>query len=217
MANNKKLEEVERFLEQEIVPRYDAFDAGHRRDHVHHVMRESRRLAAHYPRVNRSMLLVAAAYHDLGLEVGREVHHLESGRIIRQDHRLRRWFTTCQIETIARAAEDHRASAGHAPRSIYGRLVAEADRQIDGDTIVRRTIQFSLAHCPGLDREGHYRRFLDHMAQKYAAGGYLRLWIPESDNAARLAAFRALLSRPEELRRAFDRAFDALTGNQDLH
>ncbi len=202
--------EIAHFLEQEIVPRYDAFDAGHRRDHVHYVMNESQNLAQYYPSVDRAMLLVAAAYHDLGLEVGRKVHHTESGRIIRQDQRLLQWFTAEQIEIIAQAAEDHRASSDHEPRSIYGRIVAEADRQIDGDTIVRRTIQFSFKHYPDLSKEENYARFIEHMAEKYDEGGYLKLWIPESANAKRLLAFRQLLHQPVALREKFDEIYDSL-------
>lgn len=44
--------------------------------------------------------------------------------------------------SFAQAAEDHRASGRSEPRSIYGKLVAEADRVIDCETIIRRTIQF---------------------------------------------------------------------------
>ena len=201
---------IREFLEREIVPRYDAFDAAHRREHVHHVMHESQQLAQHYPTTNRDMLLVAAAYHDLGLEVSRKVHHIESARIIRADERLLQWFTPQEIETIAQAAEDHRASSDHEPRSIYGRLIAEADRQIDTDTIVRRTIQFSFKHYPGLDREGNYERFVEHMKEKYAEGGYLKLWIPESDNARRLAEFRSMLKDHETTREKFDEIYDKL-------
>ena len=199
------------FLECEIVPRYEAFDAAHRCDHAHAVMSKSLELSAYYPEVNRAMLLTAAAYHDLGLCEGREHHHEVSARIIRADERLRRWFTTDQINIIADAAEDHRASSGHAPRTIYGRLVAESDRLIDGATIIRRTIQYGFKHYPHLNKEQHYRRFLDHMSEKYAEGGYLRLWIPESDNARRLARFRQLLRKPEQLRAAFDATYDELT------
>lgn len=208
---NDKYNEIATFLEQEIVPRYDAFDAGHRCDHVHYVMQESQRLAHYYPTVDRAMLLVAAAYHDLGLEVDRKTHHTESGRIIREDQRLLRWFTAEEIETIAQAAEDHRASSDHDPRSIYGRIVAEADRQIDGDTIVRRTIQFSFKHYPNLDKEENYERFMEHMAEKYAVGGYLKLWIPESSNAQRLADFREMLKDSKAIRQKFDEIYDKLT------
>lgn len=211
-----KLDEIASFLEQEIVPRYDAFDAGHRRDHVHYVMQESLRLAQYYPTVDPEMLLVAAAYHDLGMEVDRKTHHTESARIIGQDKRLLKWFTPEQIEAIAQAAEDHRASSDHEPRSIYGRIVAEADRQIDADTIVRRTIQFSFKHYPGLNREENYQRFVEHMAEKYAPGGYLKLWIPQSSNAQRLAQFQATLSDPVATCAIFDRIYDKLITQKDI-
>lgn len=213
---NDRHNEIATFLEKEIVPRYDAFDAGHRRDHVHYVMQESQLLAKHYPTVDRDMLLVAAAYHDLGLEVGRDVHHTESARIVREDERLLQWFTDNEIETIAQAAEDHRASSNHEPRSIYGRIVAEADRQIDGDTIVRRTIQFSFKHYPNLSREENYQRFMEHMAEKYAEGGYLKLWIPESSNAKRLADFRKMLKNPVAIREKFDQIYDELTSQDNM-
>ncbi len=211
----KQYNEIAEFLEREIVPRYDAFDAGHRRNHVHYVMEESQRLAQHYPTVNRAILLVAAAYHDLGLEVDRKTHHTESARIVREDDRLQRWFSSDEIETIAQAAEDHRASSDHDPRSIYGRIVAEADRQIDGDTIIRRTIQFSFKHYPNLNKEENYQRFLEHMAEKYAEGGYLKLWIPESANAQLLAIFREMLKDPVAIREKFDEIYDKLTKKQD--
>lgn len=210
---NRRHDEISAFLEQEIVPRYDAFDAGHRREHVHYVMQESQRLAQYYPTVDRDILLVAAAYHDLGLEVGREVHNTESARIVHEDERLLQWFSVDEIDIIAQAAEDHRASSDHEPRTIYGRIIAEADRQIDSDTIVRRTIQFSFKHYPGLTREENYHRFIEHMAEKYDEGGYLKLWIPESSNAKRLHHFRKLLHDPTALRKKFDQIYDTLINN----
>ena len=130
-----EFDDIQAFVEEEIIPRYDDFDAGHDRSHVKTVISQSLDLAKHYPEVNRCMLLVAAAYHDLGLAFGREKHHIHSARIVREDTRLRRWFNQKEIEVIADAAEDHRASSDHAPRTIYGRIVAEADRIIDSNTI----------------------------------------------------------------------------------
>lgn len=205
----RQIDEIREFLEREIIPRYDAFDAGHGRDHAHYVIDESLRLASHYPQADRAMLMVAAAYHDLGMEVGRDVHHTESARIVREDVRLRRWFTPDEINEIAQAAEDHRASSDHEPRSLLGRLLAEADRQIDGETIVRRAVQFSLSHYPQLDRDAHRRRVESHIREKYGDDGYLKLWIPESDNAARLAEFRKVIADGNALRELIDRVFAA--------
>ena len=206
----RDFEEIRDFVEREIVPRYDGFDAGHGRDHVQTVISQALSLAQYYPDVDRCMLLVAAAYHDLGLAFGRELHHIHSARIVREDERLQQWFNEDEINTIADAAEDHRASSDHEPRTIYGRIVAEADRIIDGETIVRRALQYGLKHEPGLDREGQYRRLMEHMHEKYDYGGYQQLWIPESDNAKQLEAFRQTLANEEAFRRLFDTIYDCL-------
>ncbi|MBO6250336.1 MAG: HD domain-containing protein [Muribaculaceae bacterium] len=207
----RQMDEITRFLEQEIVPRYDHFDAGHRREHVHHVMAQGLRLAHLFADVNPAMVLVAAAYHDLGLTEGRERHHLVSGRILRDDHRLLRWFTPQEIEVMADAAEDHRASSRQAPRTIYGRILAEADREIDADTIVRRALQYGLANYPHLDREGQFLRLMEHLRVKYGPGGYLHLWIEQSDNARRLEEFRLLLADENAMRATFDRIYHQIT------
>ena len=209
----RNLDEITTFLEHEIVPRYDNFDAGHGRDHAQHVMAQALTLAQHYPEVDTCILLTAAAYHDLGLINGRERHHIDSAAIVRADERLRRWFNDDEINTIADAAEDHRASSNHEPRTIYGRIVAEADRIIDSETIVRRTLQYGLSHEPGLDMEGQYKRLKEHMQEKYAQGGYLRLWIPYGDNARRLTEFRAILADEQQFRHLFENIYHSLLSN----
>ena len=199
------------YIEKEILPRYNGFDTAHRIGHAQEVISQSMQLAAHYE-VDRNMVYTIAAYHDTGLCEGREMHHKSSGRILREDKVLREFllpdnsplFTPQQIETMAQAVEDHRASSANEPRSIYGKIVAEADRIIDGPTIVRRTIQYGLSNYPRLNKDDHYQRFLEHMAEKYASGGYLKLWIPESPNAARLAAFQKTLQDPVATRQMFE-------------
>ena len=116
-----------------------------------------------------------------------------------------------QIETIAQAAEDHRASATTPPRSIYGRLVAEADRLIVPETIIRRTIQFGLSHYPELDKEGHWQRTLEHLHEKYAEGGYLHLLIPGSPNEETLERLRAIIRDETKLRGIFETMFSEET------
>ena len=198
---------IRQYIESEIIPRYDNFDAAHGRDHVEYVIAQSLKLAEHYD-VDRDMVYVIAAYHDTGLAVDRKTHHLESGRIMRADRNLRQWFSEGQIETMARAVEDHRASSDHEPRSIYGKIVAEADRQIDPETIIRRTVQYGLSHYPELDREGHWQKMLDHLNEKYAEGGYLRLWIPESDNAGKLKELHEIIKDRDYLESLFDRFYE---------
>ena len=195
------------YIESEIIPRYAAFDKAHREDHARAVIDRALAMGKAYD-IDEDMLYTAAACHDLGLAVDRKTHHLESGKIIRADGRLREWFTPEQIEVIAQAAEDHRASATTPPRSIYGALVAEADRMIVPEIIIRRTVQFGFSHYPELEKEGHWQRTLEHLHEKYAEGGYLHLLIPGSPNEEPLARLRAIIKDEVRLRAIFEEVFE---------
>ena len=217
--------ELEKYIYEEVVPRYREFDDAHKEDHALTVISQAMRLLEGreewvgsqvsadkiwLAEVDENMLLAAAACHDLGLVNGRDNHHMDSGVIIRNDSRLAKWFTPEQIEVIAQAAEDHRASGKDAPRSIYGMIVAEADRVIDGETIIRRTVQFGFKHYPDLDREGHIARAISHLHEKYGRGGYLRLWIPWSENAVRLNALQDTIADPDAILHEAERIYDSL-------
>ena len=198
---------MKHYIETEIIPRYETFDKAHRTDHVRQVIAESLQLASYYE-VDERMVYTIAACHDIGLCEGREYHHLVSGRLMRADERLREWFTEEEIEIMAQAVEDHRASLDHAPRSIYGRIVAEADRLIEPMQILRRTVQYGLSHYPELTKEQHYLRYCEHLQEKYAEGGYLKLWIPESENASQLKALRGIIADETRKREVFERIFE---------
>ena len=206
LCNNMIRESLHKYIESKVIPQYAAFDKAHREDHARTVIERAMDMGKAYV-IDEEMLYTAAACHDLGLSVDRKTHHLESGKIIRADQHLKEWFTQEQIEIIAQAAEDHRASATTPPRSIYGCLVAEADRMIEPITIIRRTIQFGLSHYPELDTEGHWQRTLEHLHEKYAEDGYLHLLIPGSPNEKPLAELRAIIHDTKQLRGIFDQIF----------
>ena len=204
---------IEQYIYQEIVPRYSAFDDAHKEDHALTVIQQALNLLETSDRpdeIDRNILMMAAACHDLGLINGRDNHHTDSGTIIRSDTRLREWFSEEEIEIIAQAAEDHRASGKNPPRTIYGMIVAEADRVIDGETIIRRTIQFGFKHYPDLDRTGHLERAMEHLREKYGRGGYLKLWSPWSDNAERLNKLQDLIADSDALYKEVERIYCTL-------
>ena len=195
---------LQQHVEQQILPLHDHYDKAHRREHIETVIANSMELAKHYD-VNPNMVYAIAAYHDTGICEGRERHHLVSGRIVRSDTRLQRWFNTTEIETMAQAVEDHRASSQQEPRSLYGKIVAEADRDIDSEKIVLRTLQYGWEHYPQLDLEAQWERMVAHLEEKYSEKGYLRLWLPESPNAQRLEELRRLIKDRDALRALFER------------
>ena len=218
--------EIDKYIYEIIVPQYAGFDAAHKEDHAKAVINQSMKLLDTMQEwvarqedidqewlvaVDRDILKMAAACHDLGLINGRDRHHLDSGEIIRNDLKLHQWFNEEEIETLAQAAEDHRASGNREPRSIYGKLVAEADRLIDAETIIRRTIQFGFKHYPELDREGHIARAVAHLKEKYGRGGYLKLWIPWSDNASTLNALQDIIADDAAIRKEVERTYGAIS------
>ena len=207
MSKNNLTARLINFIEDEIMPRYEDFDKAHDRRHAFTVMSHSLQLTKFYD-VDIAMVYTIAAYHDLGLSEGRATHHTASARIVREDERLRQFFTQEQIDTIADAVEDHRASNTREPRTIYGKIIAEADRIIDADTIMTRTVQYGLSHYPTLTKEEHIERAVTHIHEKYGREGYLKLWIPESPNAARLEEFRSMIDNAGRLKKHLEEIWD---------
>ena len=190
---------LQEYIEQTILPQYDAFDGGHKRDHAEAVIAESRQLARAH-NADEQMAYVIAAYHDLGLRFDREKHHIYSGEILMADETLRQWFTEEQLLTMRDAVEDHRASSKNPPRTIYGAIVAEADRQIIPETVIARTMAYSAKLYPDGDFETLYARSREHLLEKYAEGGYMRLWLNSERNVRSLESLRAIIRNEPLLR-----------------
>lgn len=189
--------ELEEYVEGQVLPQYGASDPAHGLAHVRQVMENSRQLAASLP-VDGRLVYVAAAYHDAGIPLfGREGHEETSARLLRQDGELRRWFTPEEVEVMAQAVEDHRASSGRESRSLYGKILSEADRDIDPQRIVRRCMEYGWAHFPGLTQEEQIRRTVEHVRAKYGEGGYMKLWLESPRNRAGLETLRRWLATGE--------------------
>ncbi len=200
--------EIMNFVENQILPRYNDFGASHGLRHVQTVINESLALARRLG-ADEDMAYVVAAYHDLGLSGPRAIHHVTSGKILMADARLKRWFSPEQLRIMKETVEDHRASASHQPRSIYGRIVAEADRELESETVFTRTVQYGLEHYPELSEEEQCERFVQHLNEKYGVGGYIHLWIPNSPNEVRLKQLRAVIADESQLRQIFKRIYDS--------
>ncbi len=202
LKNTPSLDLVE-FVEMQILPQYAQFDKAHNMEHVTRVIRRSLDLVKSTG-ADINMAYAIAAYHDLGLSGPRAIHHITGGKILMADARLKRWFSADQLKVMKEAIEDHRASASHAPRSIYGKIVAEADRDLSPEVVLRRTVQFGLSNYPELTQEQQWQRFKEHMDQKYSVNGYIRLWIPGSQNEKNLQLLRNIIADTPKLKEQFE-------------
>lgn len=198
--------EIMSFVEKEILPRYNAFGKSHGLQHVQHVIRNSLELVP-LTGADINMVYVIAAYHDLGMEGPRAIHHITSGKILQADARLKKWFSPEQIKIMKEAVEDHRASSSRQPRSIYGKIVAEADRDLDPETVFTRAIQYGLENYPEKSEEEQWKRFAAHMEEKYSINGYIKLWIPGSPNAKRLRTIQNIIEDKDKLHEIFNRIY----------
>lgn len=205
--------EIMEFVERQILPRYVAFGESHGLRHVNRVIRNSMKLAQ-VTGADIDMAYVIAAYHDLGMEGPRAIHHITSGKILIADTRLRRWFTPEQMKIMKEAVEDHRASSSRQPRSIYGKIVAEADRDIEPHEIFLRAIQYGKENYPEKSKEEQWQRFSDHMDEKYSNNGYIKLWIPNSPNEKSLKELRNIIEEKTLLKETFLRIWQEIENNQ---
>lgn len=190
--------DLEEYLYHTILPQYDTFDKAHQRDHIHSVLRNSLEIAGNYD-VNMDMVIIIAFFHDLGLSVDRKKHHLYSGEILMQDKMLKKYYKEEERLLMKEAVEDHRASNTYPPRSIYGKIIAEADRDLDVDTVITRCIQYGLKHYSEYSSKEQFERIYEHIKEKYGENGYLKLYLPYKKNEEGLKEIRYLVANKELL------------------
>ena len=177
------------YVQQHVFPCYEGVDPAHGLSHIQTVIENSLRIAQTQD-VDIDMVYCIAAYHDVGIRFGRETHHLTSATWLEQDEGLSSFFDKNQIHIMKEAIEDHRASSKNPPRSIYGCIIAEADRDLDPHRIYVRSLQFAKARNPGKTEDEIIGISLGHIQEKYGENGYLKLYLFDSKNEAGLAQIR---------------------------
>jgi uncharacterized protein len=187
------------YLNHQIIPIYDGFDSAHQSDHVKKVIFVSLEIAKDYE-VNTDMVYTIACYHDIGMQFGRDQHHLTGGLFLYKDLELKTYFDEKQIIIMKEAVEDHRASNDDEPRTIYGKIIAEADRDIDIEIVCTRTVQFGFKHYPHLSVDEHIDRAYAHIVDKYGPDGYLKLWLHTKHNQKGLKEIHKKLKNEDEMK-----------------
>ncbi|MFY1067865.1 phosphohydrolase [Enterococcus sp. AD013-P3] len=203
---------LKNYMESEIIPRYDQLDTSHASPHVHQVIANSFEILAelNLPDVDPQMCYVVAAYHDLGLLFGRENHETRSKELLMADQKLAQWFSLEQLTVMGEAVEDHRASLSLAPRSLYGKVISEADRDIDFERILYRTFVY------GIEKKG--LRFLPelteeaatYMTEKYGPNSNLKFWLSYSKNQQQLERLHRFLADEKSFARACHQTYAAI-------
>lgn len=201
--------ELIEYIESSIIPQYKDYDKAHQPDHVYQVIENSQEIAKDLD-VDMEMVYTIAAYHDLGLKYGRKGHEAASRQMVLEDVVLRDFFNEEQINVIAEACEDHRASLPYEPRSLYGKIISEADRDINFTRLLTRTINFSLDHFANFKPKETYDQVYEHMKEKYGPGGRVRLWLAYPPNVENLEEVHAILADEPTFKEAFKQLYPVL-------
>lgn len=163
------------YIEKNIFIKYERFYA-HGMLHINNVIKNMLMLADYY-NLDKNMAYVIAVYHDSGLNVDRENHELEAGRIIASDVELKKFFNEDEIKIMKEAVEDHRGSRKTRPRNFYGECVSDSDRDFDIDILAKRQIGMSIKNYPELVTfDEHFERCYEYICKRINSNGKFNLW-----------------------------------------
>jgi uncharacterized protein len=197
---------LRKYIDHSILVKYSNFDRAHDYAHVCRVIKNSLELCSSLElcdNLNIAMVYTIAAYHDIGLLNGRDNHEIVSAFYLTNDAKLKKWFTSAEIRIMSEAVEDHRASNAKEPRSIYGKIISDADRDIDYEMLLKRAIQYGLNNHPELNKKQHLDRVFSHLNTKYGKNGYVVFWIDHDYNEIKLRDIQEKISRKRLLKSDF--------------
>lgn len=198
-------EELKKYIEENIFTGYDKNEDGHKLDHIMYVIDRSFMFASRVPDVNLEMVYVIAAYHDIGHYIDAENHEKVSGEMLLKDKNLRRFFTDEEIKIMSEAVCDHRASSKSEPRSIYGKIVSSADRNVLVEIPLKRTYSYRKVHSPNSTLDEIIKESRQHLLDKFGKKGYAttKMYFEDEDYKKFLEDITVLASNEEEFKRRF--------------
>ncbi len=192
---NPKLKE---YVEREIFPEYEKNDKGHDINHIVQVLKRSFALSKQLEDINLNMVYVIAAFHDIGHHINKEEHEIVSANMFYENEKMKEFFTEEERTIIKEAIEDHRSSLEGEPRTIYGKLIASADKTPDLKTMVTRTRAYSMKHFKEMTEDEMFEREFNHLNEKFGSEGYAKCYIKDEEYEAFLNDMKEILSDIEK-------------------
>ena len=169
------------YINTNIKPLYKTFDKAHNISHYKFVTNNcveyARELIAKGIDVNLEIAYVVGAMHDIGISKGRDGHAKSSKEMVLKDNNLRKFYDENTITLIAEATEDHSSHLDYEPRSIYGKIVADADRNNTMYLVFSRPIKYGLKNEKENTRSQHIDRVYDFVQNKFGKNGYVKYWL----------------------------------------
>lgn len=165
-------QELKKYIENTNFPSYKKNDLGHNLEHIIYVIERSLKFASTQDDINYDMVYTIAAYHDIGHYIDAKNHEKVSAEMLLEDENIRKFFTEEDIQIMADAIYDHRASFEGEPRSIYGKIVSSADRNTLVEVPLKRTYSYRIEHNPGDPLSEIIEESRLHIIDKFGKKGY---------------------------------------------
>lgn len=161
MLNDLVNKDLKTYIETSIIPEYNKNEQAHGIEHINYVIRRSFELIMQNNlEVDYNKVYAIAAYHDIGHYIDPKKHEIISAKIMSADENLKQYFPSEDLIIIKEAIEDHRASADHEPRTIYGKIISSADRNNTVEQCLERSYYYGKKLNPEYtDRELYERAF----------------------------------------------------------
>lgn len=202
--------DLKRYIENKILPKYNDNDKGHGIDHIMYVIDRSLKFAKTIDDINLDMVYTIAAYHDIGHSIDAKRHEEISAKILLEDEELKKYFTDEQITIMSEAVNDHRASLEYEPRSIYGKIVSSADRNTSIEVPFRRTYEYRVKHYNNSSLKQIMDESYEHLLGKFGKNGYAteKMYFEDIEYQNFLTEMASLLENRSE----FDKRYIKING-----
>ena len=186
--------ELEAFVTNYTTPYYNKNESGHSFSHIDYVVKRSFKFAEKIDDININMVYTIAMFHDVAHHIDKKTHEKLSAEILRNCKGLSDFFSDEEIEIMAQAIEDHRASLDHAPRTIYGKIVSTADRNNTIEQCFFRSYSFSKKANPNLTENEVFEEAYKHLNNKFGVNGYAKVYLKDEEYDNFLIEIQKLLS-----------------------
>ena len=197
--------DLKMYLDENILTKYDDNVGGHGVEHIKYVIERSFEIVDEFKLdVDLNIVYTVAMFHDIGYMENPEEHHIVSANMFLEDNVVKEYFSFEEINIIYEAIIDHRASLEYDARSIYGKIVSSADREIDVDRLLTRSL--SYAYDKYKDEDGEigvdvYTIIDDSynkISKKYGAGGYAKIFYEDKKYKEFINKIRFLTDNKEK-------------------
>lgn len=111
-----------------------------------------------------------------------------------KDQNLQKFFSNEELKTIKEAIEDHRSTLTREPRSIYGKIVSTADRNITVNACLSRSYTYGKKLKPDCSDDELFERAYLHLKLKFGKNGYAKFFFKDEEYENFLKEIRKLLA-----------------------